>query len=89
MEWVPWLSLALLLAAALALDLRVFHRETRASSIGEALSWTLGWVLIALAFNVAVYFAYEGHWFGLGEADNALTGESAALQFFTAYLVQK
>jgi tellurite resistance protein TerC len=86
-----WLSLGLL-AVVLLILVPELLRLRRGSVIGtyEALAWTGFWVTLALAFNVAVYFIYERHWFGLGlEPDGVLDGRTAALQFFTGYIVQK
>lgn len=85
-----WPSFVLFILAMVLLDLGVFHRESRVISIGEALAWTFVWVALALTFNVLVYFLYEENWFGWSElALHQLTGQQAALQFFTGYLVEK
>ena len=90
MTEVFWLGLAALLIAVLALDLGVFHRDARAQTTGEALLWSIVWIGTALAFNVFVYFAYENHLLGIGlEVGHELDGRAAALQFLTAWLVEK
>jgi tellurite resistance protein TerC len=58
----------------LALDLGVFHRKTHEVSVKEAISWTIVWIMIAMVFNVIIYF-----W----------RGQEQALEFFTGYLVEK
>ncbi len=50
----------------LALDLGVFHRNAHEVSLKEATFWSVVWVTCGLLFTVAVYFAYEGHFLGLG-----------------------
>ena len=60
--------------ALLALDLAVFHRDARAVSLREAALWSGAWVALAIALNVGVYF-----W----------RGPQPALEFFTAYLLEK
>ncbi len=90
MQILLWLAFLLLIAILLALDLGVFHRKDKAISPQEALAWTGFWICVALAFNVLVYFMYEGHWLGIGIIDAAsMSGRDAALQFFTGYLIEK
>jgi len=85
-----WLGLVLLLVAMLALDLGVFHRRAHAPTTREALAWSLVWIATALCFNGFVYFAYENHWMGIGiEVGQTLGGQRAAIEFLTAYLVEK
>ncbi len=86
-----WLSLGLIVPVLLILAPELIRlRRGRVIGAHEALAWTGFWVTLALAFNVAVYFIYERHWFGMGlEPGNALDGRTAALQFFTGYIVQK
>lgn len=95
--WVGFVSLVLLM---LAVDLGVFHRKAHAISLREALGWTVVWITIALCFNVFIYFAYDGHWLGLGRAPDGtvaldpidkvvMNGHNAAIKFFTGYVVEK
>ena len=86
-----WLSFGLIALALVVLVPQLFLlRRGRPIGAYEALAWTAFWVALALAFNVAVYFAYEQHWLGLGtDPESALDGRTAALQFFTGYIVQK
>ena len=78
--------LVAILVLMLSIDLGVFHREPRAQTTGEALAWSLVWVGTSLVFNVFIYFAYDRHWLDLG---HDLSGEQAAVQFLTAYVVEK
>lgn len=80
--WIAFLGFVLFL---LALDLGVFHRRDHVISVKEALAWSAFWISLSIAFNVFVYFLYERQWFGMGELD----GKTAALQFFTGYVVEK
>ena len=87
---VFWVGLFALLVAALALDLGVFHREARAQSVREALAWSGVWIGSALVFCAFVYVAYDHHWLGIGVVLGPdLDGRQAALQFLTAFLVEK
>ncbi len=69
-----WILFGFLISAMLALDLGVFHRRAHEVKFKEALIWSIVWILLALAFNVLVYFWH---------------GTQAALEFLTAYLIEK
>jgi tellurite resistance protein TerC len=85
-----WIGLVFVLVCMLALDLGVFHRHPRALTTGEALAWSLLWIVTALCFNAFIYFAYENHWLGIGlGVGHELDGRQAAIEFFTAYVVEK
>jgi tellurite resistance protein TerC len=85
-----WIGLLVLLVSMLVLDLGVFHKKARAQSTGEALAWSLLWISTALCFNAFIYFAYENHWMDIGLAvGHELDGREAAIEFFTAYVVEK
>lgn len=58
----------------LVLDLKVFHRHAHEIKIKEALGWSVFWIVLALVFNVGVYYWY---------------GHESALQFLTGYLIEK
>jgi tellurite resistance protein TerC len=88
MIWL-WTGFILLVIALLALDLGVFHRRLHAVSAKEALLWSGFWIMLALAFNVFVYFAYENHWLGLDLPGTEPDGRVAAGAFFTGYVVEK
>jgi tellurite resistance protein TerC len=87
---VFWIGLLVLLVSMLALDLGVFHRQPRAQATGEALAWSILWIATALCFNAFIYFAYENHWMDIGlGVGRELDGRQAAIEFFTAYVVEK
>ncbi|GIW95409.1 MAG: membrane protein [Pirellulaceae bacterium] len=88
-EILIWAGFFVLILFFIALDLGVFHRRPHAIRIREALGWTVLWIVAALVFNVAVYFFYEHHWMVWGESPPPDAGWEAAIQFFTAYLVEK
>jgi len=71
---ILWLSFSLFVIGMLALDLGVFHRKSHAVSVKEALTWTVVWITLSMLFNLFVYFYF---------------GKEKALEFFTAYLVEK
>jgi tellurite resistance protein TerC len=61
-----WIGFVALIFALMALDLGVLNRKDHVIGAREALIWTLFWIGLSLAFNVLVYFMYEGHWLGIG-----------------------
>lgn len=86
----PWIAFLLLILMLLALDLGVLHRKPHAISAREALAWTAFWVALALLFNGLIYLMYKYHWLGVGETvGHPVSGSQAALEFFTAYIVEK
>ena len=97
--WV-WVGFLVFVLAMLALDLGVFHRHAHTIKIREALIWSGVWIGLALLFNVFVYFAYQHHLLGLGSARDGtvgvdpvdglpLHGHTAAIKFFTGYVIEK
>ena len=57
-----------------ALDLGVFQRNPHKIKVKEALIWSAVWVILALIFNVFIYYDM---------------GEQKALEFFTGYLLER
>jgi tellurite resistance protein TerC len=84
-----WLGFILLIGLLLAFDLGVFHRKAHVIQPGEALIWSGVWIVLALLFNVFLYFAYERHWLGLDLPNTEPDGQTAALAFFTGYILEK
>jgi len=71
---ILWGSFSVFVLAMLALDLGVFHRKSHEVSVEEALLWTAVWVGLAMMFNLFVFYYFD---------------KETALEFFTAYLVEK
>ncbi len=85
-----WSVFVLAVLALLALDLGVFNRRPHEISVTEALAWSTFWILLALAFNVVVFWLYENNWIGVGLAfPEDIDGRTAALEFLTGYLLEK
>ena len=89
--WVIFIGFVFLM---LALDLGVFHRKSHVVGFKESLTWSGVWISLGMAFSVLVYYAYELHWFGLGNSVDAVdklvnTGKLAATKYLTAYVVEK
>jgi tellurite resistance protein TerC len=69
-----WAGFIVFVLAMLAIDLGVFHRKAHSVSLREAVAWSAVWVALSAAFNVGVYVFF---------------GKERALEFTTAYLVEK
>jgi tellurite resistance protein TerC len=69
-----WLIFNLFVLAAIALDLGVFHRRPHKMETREAITWTLVWVGLSLAFGLGVMH---------------FSGEQRGLEFFTGYVIEK
>ena len=76
---VYWIGFLVFVVIMLMLDLGIFHKKDTEVKIKEAVLWSLFWISLALIFNVLIYFL-----FGQGEI-----GKSQALDFFTAYVLEK
>ena len=93
MFWI-WAGFLTFVLGMLALDLGVFHRKTHAIGVREALRWSALWIALGLLFSLFVYFAYEGHWLGLGLAPDPVDGvinggRQATIKYLTGYVVEK
>ena len=71
-----WLGFNLCILLLLGLDLFVFNRNPHKIKLKEALGWSIFWIALSLAFNLALYL------------HPAFTNQQA-LQFFTGYLLEK
>jgi tellurite resistance protein TerC len=73
-DLILWGSFSAFVLGMLALDLGVFHRKSHEVSVKEALTWTAVWITLSMLFNIFVYYYFD---------------KEIALEFFTAYLVEK
>ncbi|MBK6685175.1 MAG: TerC family protein [Deltaproteobacteria bacterium] len=69
-----WLVFNGLVVFLLALDLFVFRRESRETTLREAAWWSAFWVGLSLAFNTWIYFHF---------------GPAKGMEFFAGYLLEK
>jgi tellurite resistance protein TerC len=81
----PWLwaGFTALVVVALVVDLMVLNAKG-AKKVGfrEALSWSLAWVALALAFNGWLWWYVDG-------AQGREAANRVAAEFFTGYLIEK
>lgn len=89
MQYAIWVGFFLLIILLVILDLGVFHKKPRLMKMGEALSWSVLWITLALIFNAGVYCIYEFGDFSNSSILFSKSGKEAALQFFTGYLLEK
>ena len=73
-QTMMWLGFAVIMTIMFVLDMGVFNRKSHEIRFREALTWTLVWVSLALAFNAGIYF---------------FMGSDKALEFFTGYLIEE
>lgn len=69
-----WIIFNIFVLLMLGLDLFVFHRKAHEVKVKEALWTSLFWIVLALIFNVIIYY-----W----------KGEQSAMEFLTGYLIEK
>ncbi|MCX5662980.1 MAG: TerC family protein [Planctomycetota bacterium] len=93
MLWI-WAGFILFVLFVLALDLGVFNRKAHVVSVKEALGWSAVWIALGLSFTAFIYFGYEHHLLGLGDAVDLVDGQvnngkTAAVKYLTGYVVEK
>ncbi|MFO1425853.1 MAG: TerC/Alx family metal homeostasis membrane protein [Steroidobacteraceae bacterium] len=89
--WWVYAAFVVLIGALLALDLGVIGRESHEVTMREAAIRSGAFVLLALAFNAALY--YYMLWSlparpELGGMDHALLARNTALEFLAGYVVE-
>lgn len=73
-ELILWIGFNLFILLMLALDLGVFNKKSHTISVKEALIWSGVWIILALLFNIFIYFDL---------------GKEKALEWFTGYLLER
>ena len=83
MFWV-WVGFNVFVLAMLAVDLGIFHRDAHAVSVKEALTWSVVWITLSLAFNGLIWLFWDRI-----SPGSDLSNSDAALAFLTGYLIEK
>lgn len=85
-----WISFLAFVVLMLMLDLGVFHKKNTEVKVKEALLWSAFWIGLALIFNLGIYL-FVGHFnlFYLDEQVALSVGKEKAIEFFTAYVLEK
>lgn len=69
-----WVVFGVVIGVMFILDLFVFNRKSHEIKFREALTWTLVWVSLAMAFNLGVWY---------------FMGPAKALEFLTGYIIEE
>ena len=69
-----WIGFLVFVVIMLMLDLGVFHKKDTEVKIKEAIIWSGFWIFLALVFNAGIFLLF---------------GKGQALDFFTAYVLEK
>lgn len=69
-----WIAFVVLVISMLALDLGILNKKSHAIKLKEAVLWSLLWISVALIFNLGLLL---------------FRGPEVALNFFSAYLLEK
>lgn len=86
MQALFWICFIAGIIGLISIDL-LMTKNKKEPTLGHSLLWTFIWIFIGLLFNVFIYFLYEYGLFGF--LSNDLRGGTAALQYFTGYIVEK
>jgi TerC family integral membrane protein len=92
--WWLYAAFAVFVGLMLFLDLGVFHRKEHAVSFREAGTWTAVWVLLAMAFDAALFFylrhrlPHDPRLLALEGFDALAAARTAALEFLAGYVVE-
>ncbi|MEO8210995.1 MAG: TerC family protein [bacterium] len=73
-ELFLWIAFNVFILLMLALDLGILQKKNHVISVKEALIWSVIWIILALLFNVFIYFEM---------------GKGKALEWFTGYLLER
>ncbi len=74
LELILWISFNIFILLMLALDIGVIQRKTHIIKVKEALLWSSVWIILALLFNVFIYYEF---------------GKEKALEYFTGYILER
>lgn len=71
---LPWIFFNAFVLLMLALDLGVFHRQSKKITFKNAMIWSAVWIGMAMIFNGWIYYSM---------------GKQPAIEFLTGYLIEK
>jgi tellurite resistance protein TerC len=88
-----WAGFLAIVGVILAVDLGLLNRDAHVVTMREALGFTAFTIALATGFAGVIYFAFSGHWFGLGSQPDHVdhvvnSGRLAAVKFFTGYVIE-
>lgn len=73
-DMLPWVLFNAFILMMLGIDLFLFRRSSQEVTVKEAILWSVLWISLAMLFNVYIFYS---------------RGSQDALDFFTAYLIEK
>jgi tellurite resistance protein TerC len=73
-QTIAWIAFNIFVLFMLMLDLGVFHKKDHAISIKESIVWSIIWIIVAMLFNLGVYF---------------FAGSQKAMEFLACYIVER
>jgi len=79
--WWLYAAFLVFVLAMLAIDLGIFNRKEHVVSFKEAATWSVVWVILALAFAGGFY------WYTLG-IFGAVAAKASTLEFLTGYVLE-
>ena len=89
MAIIVWISFISLVIVLIAVDLGLIQKKDEGMSLAAAARRSVVWFLLAMLFNVYIYFLYENNWLDWGVSSILdLNGSQAAIQFLTGYLIE-
>ncbi len=80
-KFLYWVLFNIFVLLMLALDLGIFNRKAHEVKMKEALIWSGVWIVLALSFNLWLYYNYT--------PPDGYTSADSALQFLTGYVIEK
>lgn len=83
-----WVAVLALVAVIISIDLGIFHRKAHEVGMKEALTWTVVWVAVALAFNAFIFFAWENIHTAREGVESVYSNSEAAMSFLAGYLIE-
>ena len=93
--WWMYAAFTLFVFAMLAVDLGIFHRKAHAVSFREAATWSVVWVMLAVAFSYALYqyalwkFPQDPRLMAFPGFDPQAAARMVSLEFLTGYIIEK
>ena len=93
--WWFYLGFTAFVLLMMALDLGVFHRKAHAVGFREAVTWSVVWIALALAFNYGFYryalssFAENPQLVSIPGFSPETAARGLGLEFLTGYVIEK
>jgi tellurite resistance protein TerC len=84
---LPWLILFLVICALSLADLHVLNRKPSVHKPSTAMLWFSFYLLLAMAFNAALYVVYNRHPPEIGASGTIRDGHQASFEFLSALLL--